>query len=245
MFSNSSLPSSKPGQDPDCDESKTDYIDIDAVLSENEKLKALLEEKEALLRRESKCDTSSDPIYEGLDLKLAGTSSTEESAATCTDYKKAQVRKLDPKSLQNSTVAHETYAANAMVRGVKEKQIINNIGRRRGGAEWDEHLHESESLLDEDGTYKMSWYSPPVRDNDGLTTLSCLKSMQVMSSLTSSMEVGRTIWEHYWEVALSAKERRCVALFISLGLWGHSGSHGRSRRSTKAGTWRMTTFTIL
>lgn len=163
MFSNSSLPSSKPGQDPDCDESKTDYIDIDAVLSENEKLKALLEEKEALLRRESKCDTSSDPIHEGLDLKLAGTSSTEESAATCTDYKKAQVRKLDPKSLQNSTVAHETYAANAMVRGVKEKQIINNIGRRRGGVEWDEHLHESESLLDEDGTYKMSWYSPPVQ----------------------------------------------------------------------------------
>eukprot|EP00984_Skeletonema_dohrnii_P013892 scaffold5813_cov135-Skeletonema_dohrnii-CCMP3373.AAC.2 len=166
MFPNSSLPSSKPGQDLNCDESKTDDIDIDDVLSENEKLKALLEEKEALLRRKSKCDTSSDPKNEGLDLKLAGTSSTEESAATCTDYKKAQVRKLNSKSLQNSsTVAHEheTNAANAMVRGVKEKQIINNIGRRRGGAEWDEHLHESESLLDEDGTYKMSWYSPPVQ----------------------------------------------------------------------------------
>lgn len=173
-----------PGQDPDQDKDAF----IKSLISENESLlrsnKSLLAEKEAQLRLlrqtgavggEGYPTTSNPKQHElhGLELELAGTSSTEESVATYADYLEAQ-QKLKVRNGRNSvfsTMTHWTNATNATVRSAKELEIIRNIASRRGGAEWDQYYEDD--LLGEDGKSvgdehqqskkNMAWYFPPVQ----------------------------------------------------------------------------------
>jgi hypothetical protein len=186
MFSDSLIENIKglSVEDPDPKQDKDLYIN--SLIRANKSLLALAE-KEELFRRQSQSGIvggggkplshPKQPEFLGDELRLAYTSSTEESGANHVDFPEAQ-RKFKAMSRNRnslfSTMTHGTNATNATVRSNKELEIIKKIASFRGGAEWDRHLlfEEEEELLGDDNENNsddhaqpknIPWYCPPVQ----------------------------------------------------------------------------------